>query len=176
MFAIGFALSYMTFSLIKKEPTFMAVVNKVKERVPEPVYNVYRKLKIKADVIKLTSMFFGKVLMAKLELQYRNTFGWWTYTRQISKNSYDVVYYLNNKLYKMRVKLKRGPAPVLMITTEENIDITNNVLEYAGPEYNFHGVPITPSFFGANRLIMEMADGTTHVFDKTTFIPPLDKI
>lgn len=176
MFAIGFALSYMTFSLIKKEPTFMGLVNKVKERVPDRVYNVYKKFKIKAEVIKLTSVFFGKVLWAKLELQFRNIFGQRAYTRQISKNSYDVVYYLNNKLYKMRVKSKRGPAPVLMITTEENVDITDRVLEYAGPEYNFHGVPITPLFFGTNRLIMEMADGTTHVFDKTSFIPPLDKI
>jgi hypothetical protein len=89
---------------------------------------------------------------------------------KIGPNSYELSYIINGKLYKMVVKTQRGPIPVIQVSNDKQDDITDKILPYMGPKYNWHGNVFTPEFFGCDLLIFEMSDGTEHAFDKDTYI------
>lgn len=92
-------------------------------------------------------------------LQYINTS-----IRKLDRKTYEVSYVIEGKLYKMIVIPKRGPAPVLQIFDENYNDITQYVLPYMGPQYDWHGKKFTPLFFGHNCLTFELGDGTEYTY------------
>lgn len=94
-------------------------------------------------------------------LQYMNS----TIIR-VGPNTYEVVYVINGRMYKMIVKPQRGPPPVLQISNENQEDVTEKVLPYMGPNYNWHGNIFTPKFFDCETLTFELSDGTEHTYDK----------
>ena len=91
---------------------------------------------------------------------------------KIDKNSYELSYIVNGKLYKMIIKPKRGPIPILCVTNENNIDITDNILHYLGPNNDWHGKTYCPEFFKQHMLNIELLDGTKKTFnhDETIII------
>ena len=58
----------------------------------------------------------------------------------------------------------RGPSPILNISNETMDNITNQVLAYCGPKYDWHGHKFTPDFFGHKSITVEFEDGTTKTF------------
>lgn len=95
-------------------------------------------------------------------LQYMNTT-----VRQIGKNVFEVKYVINGKIYKMIVSPTRGPAKVLQVSNENKEDITNLVVPYMGPKYDWHGQTFKPEFFGCKSLVFELYDGSEHVYTDT---------
>ena len=81
--------------------------------------------------------------------------------KKLGKNIYELSYDLNNKQYKMLLTPYRGPRPVLQIIDDKNNDVTDIVLPYMGPRYDWHGHPISPSFFNTKYLTINWSDGTT---------------
>ena len=92
-------------------------------------------------------------------IQYMNS----TIT-QIGKNKYLVTYIINGKTYKMLVIPKRGPRSVLMISDENQEDVSHMIVPYLGPEENFHGEVYNPEFFNKKELIFNMSNGDELIF------------
>ena len=94
-------------------------------------------------------------------LQYMNNS-----VKKIDKNSYEVTYCVNNKIYKMIVKQTKGPKPFLKIIDEEDNDITHEIEPYIGPGHDFHkSGELTPKFFARKKIIVHRYNGETHIFE-----------
>jgi hypothetical protein len=93
-------------------------------------------------------------------LQYMNNS-----TVKLDRKTYQVSYVINGKLYVMVVVPKRGPTPVLQISDDDQNDVTEQVLPYMGPQYDWHGTRLTPQFFGHKTLTFELSDGTEHTYE-----------
>lgn len=89
---------------------------------------------------------------------------------KIGPNTYEVTYVINGRMYKSVVKPQRGPPPVLQISNEKQEDVTDKVLPYMGPTYNWHGNIFTPKFFDYKTLTFELSDGTEHTYDEDTYV------
>ena len=87
---------------------------------------------------------------------------------KVGKNLYEVSYKLLGKKYKMLVKIKRGPCPINSIIDDDGNDITDKVLPYMGPKFDWHGQQPDPSFFDCETMNIEKFDGTSEIIgDKT---------
>jgi hypothetical protein len=84
--------------------------------------------------------------------------------RKLDKNLYEISYVIEGKTYKMIVSPTRGPPPILKVSTDTIGNITNHILEYCGPKYDWHGNKFTPEFFGHKQITVEFADGTINTF------------
>jgi hypothetical protein len=85
---------------------------------------------------------------------------------RLDKNTYELTYVINGNLYKCRIKVKKGPKPILQIIDHNSYDVTEVVLPYLGPEYNWHGNKISPNGLGYNSLSFELSDGEEKFYDK----------
>ena len=80
-----------------------------------------------------------------------------------SKN-YIVTYVIKGKTYKMLVKPSRGPRKVLLISNNNNKDISYDICPYLGPDECLHGIEYTPNFFNQNEMIFQMSNGEEKIF------------
>jgi len=95
----------------------------------------------------------------------------WTHKpKLVKKNLYEIEYQLNDKIYTIIFKHKRGPSPILQVFNENYDDITDKILEYAGPEYNFHGHKFYPQFWNYKTVIFYLDDGSEKVFNENEII------
>ena len=78
---------------------------------------------------------------------------------RIDKNTYELTYVVSGKVFKNRFKIKRGPKPILLVSDENEEDVTDVVLPYFGPENNWHGNQLTPEKLGFDSLTFELSDG-----------------
>jgi len=94
--------------------------------------------------------------------------------RVIDKNTFEVTYVLSSKSYKLLVNPYRGPDLILQISDDTGSDVTDLVLPYMGPNYDWHKQPLDPSFFNNTAfLTFQMADGTEQtVFSNIKKQPP----
>jgi len=99
-------------------------------------------------------------------LQYMNST-----VRRIDRKTYEVTYVINGKIYKMNVKPKAGPSPIVRVSDELNNDVTSKILPYIGPEYNWHENKFTPVFFGFHSLTFLLSNGTIKKYNDTTILP-----
>lgn len=98
-------------------------------------------------------------------LQYINSS-----VRKIDHKTYEVTYIINGRLYKMIVVPKRGPSPVLQISNNFQTDVTEQILPYMGPRYNWHGAKVNPKFFGYKALTFELGDGTEYTYEGESYV------
>ena len=90
--------------------------------------------------------------------------------QKIDKNSYELSYIINNKLYKLKLKIQKGPSPILQIINNDDDDITYKILPYLGPDYNFNGIKYTPRDFDTQELTFNLINGKTMTFKKNDII------
>jgi hypothetical protein len=87
--------------------------------------------------------------------------------RQLDKNTYELSYVVQGRLYKMLIKVKRGPRSVIQIIDEEGNDVSDHIYAYMGPMENFHGhKELTPAHLGRNTLTFFLDDGSERTFEK----------
>lgn len=89
---------------------------------------------------------------------------------KIKKNTYEVTYIINDKTYKMLVTPSRGPCPVLEITNEDNLEVSETIMQYLGPNNDFHNAKLFPNFFNYKQLNFKMNDGTELTFNNSETI------
>jgi len=90
--------------------------------------------------------------------------------KKIDKNKYEVSYVINGKIYKMVTTTARGPIPVIQILNEDNIDVTEHIAPYMGPNNDWHNRKYFPNFFNYKLLIFEMSDGEKKKFNDSETI------
>jgi len=93
---------------------------------------------------------------------------------KIDKNNYELTYVINGKLYRILVKIKRGPNPILQIISESSEDVTDIISPYIGPQYNWHGNKLTPANLGYKTLIFELSDSTEKIYSESQIISSFD--
>lgn len=85
----------------------------------------------------------------------------------VNKNEFDVHYVFADKLYKLRIKTKRGPCrgpQVLQAINEKDEDITEHILPYIGPYNDWHGLGYTPKDFNAEQITFNLNNGNVVSF------------
>jgi hypothetical protein len=90
--------------------------------------------------------------------------------KKIDRTTFELTYVINGKLYRMRVRPKRGPSPVMQISNEEQIDVTDQVLPYMGPSYDWHKNTFSPNCFGHQTLVFEFSDGSETTFEEKSTV------
>lgn len=103
---------------------------------------------------------------------------YWFYFLQWLNNSVEIIdsknavitYVLNDKVYKLPVKIKRGPSVFLLVLDENNTDVTDLITPYFGPEQNWHKKELSPSFWNKESLTFELSSGETKTFNKNEII------
>ena len=93
-----------------------------------------------------------------------NTIQYFTKTVTRVGRNYHVEYVIEGRRYVMVVRPKKGPSPVLQVSNEQDEDVTEEILSFLGPEYNWHGKKLDPKFFGYETLTFEFADGSERTF------------
>ena len=79
---------------------------------------------------------------------------------KLGRNKFLVTYVVSGKVYTMIVKPVRGPSPVLQVIDDKEEDVTEKVLPYLGPRYDWHGSKFDfPSTFDSANLTFNLASG-----------------
>ena len=112
----------------------------------------------KCKIFLKTLKFTGKLIYLAI-LQYLNSS-----VLKIGYNTYMVKYLIAGKMYKMIIKPKRGPAPVLQVIDDLGFDVTNEVLPYMGPNFDWHHNRDLnfEEVFDSTDLTFNMASGDAH--------------
>jgi len=119
---------------------------------------IYLYNNINIPKIKLVSRILAKSMYISAMQKINKT------VLKLGKNVYEVSYTINGKLYKMLVSPNRGPSQILMVCDENNNNITELVIPYMGPNYDWHGNNITPGFFGCKELTFSLYNGTDYTY------------
>lgn len=124
-------------------------------RVPRRYLNKSKK------ILKIVwyTMYITRHLIWIRILQYLNNT-----VITVGKNSYEISYVINGKLYKMITSTKRGPAPVLQVINSTDEDVTAFILPYMGPMYDWHNVDVTPAMLGQESLLFELGNGNEYTY------------
>jgi hypothetical protein len=81
-------------------------------------------------------------------------------TPRIEGGRYKVNYVLNDRVYTMLIKKKRGPPRLLCATNEEGDNVTETVMGYLGPNEDFHGgAALRPSDMGLGVMTVLLRNG-----------------
>lgn len=87
--------------------------------------------------------------------------------RRIDSKTYEITYTIEGKVYKLVTKVRRGPAPITAATDGYSNDLTDVILQYLGPRYDWHGNEFSPQFFGVDTLTFRLQDGSFATFSGT---------
>lgn len=88
----------------------------------------------------------------------------------VRKGVYDIEYTIHLKTFRFRTTFRKGPCRYRGFTTtvgDEEIDVSENILPYVGPNHDFHCLQYTPEELGYPSLTVQYDDGTTRVFGPT---------
>lgn len=84
--------------------------------------------------------------------------------KKIDKKTYEITYKINNKIYKFRQNIKRGPCPFAKVVDENDKNITNIFKIYAGPSYDFHNQTITPQYLNCKQIMIYYNNDSKIIF------------
>ena len=85
---------------------------------------------------------------------------------KLDSKTYQINYAINGRMYKLLVKQKRGPKPVLLISDEEMNDVTDEIIPFMGPSYDWYGKE-KPDLKSLKKksLVLQMTNGDEITFE-----------
>ena len=87
--------------------------------------------------------------------------------KKLADKTYEINYYVEGKLYKYPVKVKRGPSSIFEIKDQDGNDMMLELNDYIEPNGKLHNPLVTPKFFGCSSITIEtMTDSKTFVDDQ----------
>lgn len=88
----------------------------------------------------------------------------------LDTHTFEIDYYHKGAYYKIKfLEDKSGPLS-LNISDENNIDVTNKLHVYIGPNHDFHGQYYTPASLGYNKLTIYDSDLNKFEFERSDVI------
>lgn len=111
-------------------------------------------------LVKSMGLILAKTLYLSF-IQYMNTS-----IVKIDNDTYVLSYVIEGILYRTIITPSKLGHPVLLVSDNASNDVSDIVLPYLGPSYNWHGLALTPASLGFDKLIFEMSDGNELVFEK----------
>jgi hypothetical protein len=117
------------------------------------IYAIYRTMAV------ATSMILSLVTVPK--------------SNTLINDKITVPYYTHGHRYIALLNNSHGPQPAIDISHGDE-NITDQMLEYMGPNLDFHGMEVTPSFFGYGTIkitVMDICgDNSEYTFEKNDVI------
>lgn len=95
---------------------------------------------------------------------------WCNNSVERTKNGYILSYVINGNSYRIFLKHRRGPKPFLLVVDENDNDVTDEIIQYLGPNQDWHCQKYCPENFNKNCLTFEMMDGKQKNFFNKDFI------
>lgn len=87
-----------------------------------------------------------------------------------SKNKAIITYTLHEKKYRFPVHIEKGPNDIEEILDQDGVEIAKDILPFYGPGKDWHGLSLTPEFFGKKSLTFLFLDGNSKTFSEKQFI------
>lgn len=141
---------------------FLGSRNATVRRKAKKVHTLFRLVRTQHKNILKIVWVMTKILTKAMYVslwQYMNNT-----VRQVDKNTFEITYVVGGNLYKMLVKVKRGPRKIIYCGDDMFNDLTNEVCSYFGPNEDFHGYEFTPHFFDTNSLTFHLSNGDEKTF------------
>lgn len=131
-------------------------------------YKKFRELnKLVSTQYKTVAMILYVSLSMILKMYWINFLQWTNNSIEfLNKKDISVSYILHGKLYKVLLKYKKGPEVVLLVTDENNEDVTDLVVPYMGPNNDWHHNIFKPSFWNKKILNFELCSGDKLSFEE----------
>lgn len=85
---------------------------------------------------------------------------------QTGKNTYELTYTVCGNLYKMVIRAKRGPRKLINAFNAKDVDITELLQMYVGPNNDFHNQDFTPDFFDTDSITVHLSNGDEKTFQR----------
>ena len=127
-------------------------------------YQLVKFRKINFKSLKILIQLFLKVIYILIIQKFSKNLN------KIKKNTYDLSYSVNGKLFKYRFKIEKGPPKILQIIDHNNNDVTSKIAPYSGPLGNFHQIQYTPADFKAIELTFNLFNGEVLTFKENEII------
>lgn len=70
----------------------------------------------------------------------------------------------------MIVRLKKGPNPINRVTDNYSNDITDLVIQYLGPQQDWHMMQVTPQLLDCDTIEIELCNGNRKKFSNNEFL------
>lgn len=84
---------------------------------------------------------------------------------KLNRYTYQLSYYHQGNQYHILIPIKRGPRKVIRITNEEQVDVTDEIRSYLGPNEDFHGFKANPTLLKHQKLSFHTTDGEVLHFE-----------
>lgn len=144
----------------------------------ENLLKIFKKDSVNDNFIKKISNY---LIFLKIYLSIFFEFCWIHYIKRffpknsesiqiLSKNSLIVTYQINNKIFKMFIKPKKGPNKIVNIFDQDKNNITQQILPFFGPEQNWHMNNFKPSFWNKEKISFELSSGLIKNFESDQII------
>ena len=159
LYMIGFPVILTTF-LADKYNKYMKVTKLVSTTQKARYLIIYHTLKL-----IMQTLWLGFI-------QYMNTS-----VRKRGRKTYVVSYTIEGRMYRLLLTPKRGPPPVLMIVSnEDDEEITDEILPYMGPMYDWYGNHnLTPEFLGYDEgFTIHLSNGEEIVYEGPQYVEVID--
>jgi hypothetical protein len=135
----------------------------------------YKKFRELNNLVATRTKSVSKILWISLCMVSKM---YWRYFLQWLNDSVEIIdhknavvtYVLHDKIYKLPVKVRRGPNLILLITDEHKNDVTDEITPFFGPEQNWHNKQLSPDFWKRESLTFELSSGETKTFHKDEII------
>lgn len=126
-----------------------------------PTCKKQKKTKLtKLDIVNIAC----KLILQSIYLKYQQMMN--RHVKYIKeKDVYEISYRIKNNLYKFRTKQKKGPSKILLISDENDDDITEQMIPYLGPQSDFHNIKYTPYDFNKKKLEIYTVSGGVLIFN-----------
>lgn len=85
-------------------------------------------------------------------------------TKMDKKNCYYTEFYHSSNLYRVPLLITRGIMDKPQFKDINGVDISDQILPFAGPNYNFYGMDITPQFFNLTELTVIRNEVETKIY------------
>lgn len=85
---------------------------------------------------------------------------------QKDKNTFELTYTLGGSVYKLIVRVKRGPKKLIYAFNQDSQDVTEILQMYLGPNDDFHHGKFTPDYFGFETITVNLSDGEEKSFTR----------
>ena len=143
--------------------------------IKETAITKYRKFRQLNKLVSTHYKTVGSILWVSICMVVKM---YWINFLQWSNNTIEIVdsktvcisYVLQGKLYKMIVKIRKGPSDILLVTDEDSNDITDTILPYLGPQQDWHKREFKPLFWEKKMLNFELASGEQISFSENDVI------
>jgi hypothetical protein len=83
---------------------------------------------------------------------------------KLNRKTFELTYTITGKTYKILITPDRGPDLILQISDQNYNDVSDKIIPYIGPNYNWHNNKFSPKFFGYESLTFELHDGSNMTF------------